>query len=165
MNPVLPPLQDIGGVRIKDTTTPELALIGGCRSPFEPMAHRPFRHAHPLCHLSLRQALCTQGRHLVIAIITTGLPCLMSFLHMGRSTLLPCGYRGPRTGALFCGLLQLRHRSFSLTNFRTTVSKDLLRSEEHTSELQSPDHLVCRLLLEKKKHNATPHIVPVDRLY
>src|SRR5258708_27266781 len=30
-----------------------------------------------------------------------------------------------------------------------------VRSEEHTSELQSPDHLVCRLLLEKKKktHN------------
>src|SRR5258708_31607519 len=28
------------------------------------------------------------------------------------------------------------------------------RSEEHTSELQSPDHLVCRLLLEKKKKNA-----------
>src|SRR5207244_11799577 len=27
------------------------------------------------------------------------------------------------------------------------------RSEEHTSELQSPDHLVCRLLLEKKKYN------------
>src|SRR5258708_23704094 len=31
------------------------------------------------------------------------------------------------------------------------------RSEEHTSELQSPDHLVCRLLLEKKnKTNTTP---------
>src|SRR5258708_29772132 len=31
------------------------------------------------------------------------------------------------------------------------------RSEEHTSELQSPDHLVCRLLLEKKKtHISTP---------
>src|SRR5258708_21544049 len=29
------------------------------------------------------------------------------------------------------------------------------RSEEHTSELQSPDHLVCRLLLEKKNSNAT----------
>src|SRR5947208_4583826 len=28
---------------------------------------------------------------------------------------------------------------------------DGARSEEHTSELQSPDHLVCRLLLEKKK--------------
>src|SRR5258708_13220651 len=31
------------------------------------------------------------------------------------------------------------------------------RSEEHTSELQSPDHLVCRLLLEKKKHNNKAH--------
>src|SRR5438552_13425145 len=30
------------------------------------------------------------------------------------------------------------------------------RSEEHTSELQSPDHLVCRLLLEKKKETWTP---------
>src|SRR5258708_20393684 len=29
------------------------------------------------------------------------------------------------------------------------------RSEEHTSELQSPDHLVCRLLLEKKKNVET----------
>src|SRR5258708_32405583 len=29
--------------------------------------------------------------------------------------------------------------------------KPVRRSEEHTSELQSPDHLVCRLLLEKKK--------------
>src|SRR5690348_17663186 len=31
------------------------------------------------------------------------------------------------------------------------------RSEEHTSELQSPVHLVCRLLLEKKKNNLTLH--------
>src|SRR5215216_6811503 len=30
------------------------------------------------------------------------------------------------------------------------------RSEEHTSELQSPDHLVCRLLLEKKKPTTNP---------
>src|SRR5258708_28419808 len=35
-----------------------------------------------------------------------------------------------------------------------TYPRDRNRSEEHTSELQSPDHLVCRLLLEKKKkHN------------
>src|SRR5258708_26837596 len=32
-----------------------------------------------------------------------------------------------------------------------------LRSEEHTSELQSPDHLVCRLLLEKKKITVQQH--------
>src|SRR5258708_29193165 len=41
------------------------------------------------------------------------------------------------------------------------------RSEEHTSELQSPDHLVCRLLLEKKNkttHTATSlHIQPSRR--
>src|SRR3712207_8910124 len=33
-----------------------------------------------------------------------------------------------------------------------------LRSEEHTSELQSRQYLVCRLLLEKKKKNKTIHI-------
>src|SRR5258708_12493127 len=41
-----------------------------------------------------------------------------------------------------------------------------LRSEEHTSELQSPDHLVCRLLLDKKKiilH--TPRHSPSQLLY
>src|SRR5215216_7704610 len=32
------------------------------------------------------------------------------------------------------------------------------RSEEHTSELQSPDHLVCRLLLEKKKKQHVPSL-------
>src|SRR5258708_30456771 len=32
-----------------------------------------------------------------------------------------------------------------------SCSPTVRRSEEHTSELQSPDHLVCRLLLEKKK--------------
>src|SRR5258708_9593468 len=33
---------------------------------------------------------------------------------------------------------------------RDIISFSLDRSEEHTSELQSPDHLVCRLLLENK---------------
>src|SRR5207244_11062320 len=34
---------------------------------------------------------------------------------------------------------------------RVDLARQVVRSEEHTSELQSPDHLVCRLLLEKKK--------------
>src|SRR5690348_18041877 len=34
------------------------------------------------------------------------------------------------------------------------------RSEEHTSELQSPVHLVCRLLLEKKKHTSRERTTP-----
>src|SRR5258708_28986407 len=43
-----------------------------------------------------------------------------------------------------------------------------VRSEEHTSELQSPDHLVCRLLLEKKKtvtsrHSTNAHTPPTDK--
>src|SRR5436305_3172421 len=37
----------------------------------------------------------------------------------------------------------------------TVLAFAVERSEEHTSELQSRPHLVCRLLLEKKKHNAT----------
>src|SRR5258708_31656081 len=44
-------------------------------------------------------------------------------------------------GAAYLGALD--------ADLATALSHD--RSEEHTSELQSPDHLVCRLLLEKKK--------------
>src|SRR5258708_20009284 len=46
--------------------------------------------------------------------------------------------------------------SADLNNIIT--GRHLKRSEEHTSELQSPDHLVCRLLLEKKKKTA-PELV------
>src|SRR5258708_27474719 len=38
----------------------------------------------------------------------------------------------------------------------------LQRSEEHTSELQSPDHLVCRLLLEKKKTKINASVITTD---
>src|SRR5690625_5494450 len=39
----------------------------------------------------------------------------------------------------------------TLQTFSENCSMDAVRSEEHTSELQSRGHLVCRLLLEKKK--------------
>src|SRR2546422_4829169 len=42
-------------------------------------------------------------------------------------------------------------RSLLSTKTWSTVSSTKVRSEEHTSELQSRLHLVCRLLLEKKK--------------
>src|SRR5258708_27230503 len=62
----------------------------------------------------------------------------------------------------------LPSRSFAA--WRTSASvghnftpPDADRSEEHTSELQSPDHLVCRLLLEKKKQVLTlRHYYSVD---
>src|SRR5258708_24205034 len=50
-------------------------------------------------------------------------------------------------------------RHFSASNGQLSRSQlrcsCVVRSEEHTSELQSPDHLVCRLLLEKKKKRQT----------
>src|SRR5258708_23815295 len=42
------------------------------------------------------------------------------------------------------------------------LMKNSYRSEEHTSELQSPDHLVCRLLLEKKKTLQNPDTTTRD---
>src|SRR5690348_18223471 len=47
-----------------------------------------------------------------------------------------------------------RRRKFSTIRFIITRLREnaVSRSEEHTSELQSPVHLVCRLLLEKKKY-------------
>src|SRR5258708_24695072 len=64
-----------------------------------------------------------------------------------RSTLFP-----------YTTLFRSSGRSATATSF-TPLSRKFIawawpwlpRSEEHTSELQSPDHLVCRLLLEKKK--------------
>src|SRR5215216_7570543 len=46
---------------------------------------------------------------------------------------------------------------------RQTLTDRSLRSEEHTSELQSPDHLVCRLLLEKKNKTNRSHTHPKDQ--
>src|SRR5438552_13002062 len=68
-----------------------------------------------------------------------------------RSTLFPyttlfrsCAAKPPRHRSSGRGM-----RYISSPDFRQDAER--IRSEEHTSELQSPDHLVCRLLLEKKK--------------
>src|SRR5438876_2432008 len=81
-----------------------------------------------------------------------------------RSTLFPYTtlFRSSRikrrpvlfTAMVFCALLLLAAvgtfwRGFGYFGEKTDAV--LIRSEEHTSELQSPVHLVCRLLLEKKK--------------
>src|SRR5438552_17910266 len=66
------------------------------------------------------------------------------------------GDGGPGTGATGRGaaVRQLRGSREVVRRRPRLVPRPprgLPRSEEHTSELQSPDHLVCRLLLEKKK--------------
>src|SRR5690348_17375460 len=47
--------------------------------------------------------------------------------------------------------LAVRPDKFGPRDVKSSEAVDGHRSEEHTSELQSPVHLVCRLLLEKKK--------------
>src|SRR5258708_16170930 len=66
-----------------------------------------------------------------------------------RSTLFPYTtlFRSGRAGAGCIAPARSRHEAAGPTRVD--------RSEEHTSELQSPDHLVCRLLLEKKKQLVT----------
>src|SRR5687768_14895409 len=65
-----------------------------------------------------------------------------------RSTLFPYTTLFRSTPA--CG----RGRTMSGTTGRFSASSPAVRSEEHTSELQSRLQLVCRLLLEKKNHGA-----------
>src|SRR5690625_4347832 len=61
--------------------------------------------------------------------------------------------------ALYDVLASLSKRRRS-TPFHRHISKTKLRSEEHTSELQSRGHLVCRLLLEKKNRHGPAACTP-----
>src|SRR5947208_9216622 len=75
----------------------------------------------------------------------------------GDDVRLRCRVAPAHLGRLDAGDFAVRGGVCERTDKRgAALSGDLsasscLRSEEHTSELQSPDHLVCRLLLEKKK--------------
>src|SRR5207244_13004231 len=57
----------------------------------------------------------------------------------------------PVTGQIHVPTLILAAQDDPLVPIASFRNSGIERSEEHTSELQSPDHLVCRLLLEKKK--------------
>src|SRR3712207_7204970 len=90
-----------------------------------------------------------------------------------RSTLFPYttlfrsrGARGPRRAArdilAASRARQSKARTFlsvavEAENGRVHLSSGDARSEEHTSELQSRQYLVCRLLLEKKKYSTKLH--------
>src|SRR5258708_38318846 len=74
-----------------------------------------------------------------------------------RSTLFPYTtlFRSPRLAG-GVGIDQRRLGCDRVVDFdHLARDRRVDRSEEHTSELQSPDHLVCRLLLEKKKKSFT----------
>src|SRR5690348_18119322 len=59
-------------------------------------------------------------------------------------------------GSGFCCTFWRSRRRVWTRNIRSGAASNA-RSEEHTSELQSPVHLVCRLLLEKKKQKKQKH--------
>src|SRR5437870_6364465 len=61
-------------------------------------------------------------------------------------------------GAIPISPLQRAAGRFSAAPLRNIVLGTAVRSEEHTSELQSRGQLVCRLLLEKKKNNHEHHL-------
>src|SRR5258708_20454999 len=69
---------------------------------------------------------------------------------------LPTAQKKDSQGICFIG--EVKMADF----LKTYVPDHPGRSEEHTSELQSPDHLVCRLLLEKKKNTRSLETVYVD---
>src|SRR5258708_13881735 len=74
---------------------------------------------------------------------------LFPYTTLFRSVLAPCAGESQVAVAERAGERNLTHiREITLA---CALGYGDLRSEEHTSELQSPDHLVCRLLLEKKK--------------
>src|SRR5258705_9572532 len=89
-----------------------------------------------------------------------------------RSTLFPYttlfrSVRGERRGGLQAGLRVLRGpeaRSRRSLGSLVAIPRVLpSRSEEHTSELQSLRHLVCRLLLEKKKKKTHRHLMNIHQ--
>src|SRR5207244_12898869 len=97
--------------------------------------------------------------------VLSGLPPLLSFLLFlsvpppPRSTLFPYTtlFRSNELASLsaetlmkLAGHLEKGQPAQAVAAYRALTLQHP-RSEEHTSELQSPDHLVCRLLLEKKK--------------
>src|SRR3712207_7496553 len=67
----------------------------------------------------------------------------------GGPTSYPRRVSEQRSGGIDPGVIELAARVFDLA--RGGATEELARSEEHTSELQSRQYLVCRLLLEKKK--------------
>src|SRR5438876_3254037 len=103
--------------------------------------------------ISVRQAAASFRTGSAVCL----LPLLVFFLMLRpppRSTLFPYTtlFRSNRGGTPG----SLTRRSAVV---RSAASAKRIRSEEHTSELQSPVHLVCRLLLEKKK---TPMVLGAE---
>src|SRR5690554_105869 len=92
---------------------------------------RTFLKSNYFCQ-SLKKDVLIFG-HPFLTFLTLGKFNCYFICSVGRSTIKSLSFKSPKTSVM--------------------VSNRMPRSEEHTSELQSRPHLVCRLLLEKKKKN------------
>src|SRR5205807_8047662 len=99
--------------------------------------------ATPLCPLSLHDALpiLTLGRVHASRKLVIRNPAWTGDRRRARAS----------PGAVVCGVLAAPIRGAVARQRHPREVRGRPRSEEHTSELQSPCNLVCRLLLEKKK--------------
>src|SRR5258708_26943033 len=105
----------------------ELQLKGAGPTPYSRTAD-----GRAVLRSSIREFLCSEAMH-HLGVPTTRALCLVATGEQVERDMFYDGRPKMEPGAIVC---------------RVAPS---FRSEEHTSELQSPDHLVCRLLLEKKK--------------
>src|SRR5262245_63968259 len=76
---------------------------------------------------------------------------LFPYTTLFRSRFVEVGQRAERLGILAAKIEHAFPRGDGAARVVQTIGGEVRRSEEHTSELQSLRHLVCRLLLEKKK--------------
>src|SRR2546422_2888099 len=91
---------------------------------------------------------------------------LFPYTTLFRSDLLFCSGQipiDPATGNLVSGNIKAQAERVlenvkAILDDQNLTFANVVRSEEHTSELQSRLHLVCRLLLEKKKMNKGRHL-------
>src|SRR5690625_6116639 len=95
--------------------------------------------------------VATGSMNAQVAAIATGIASSIGSIPMPAATAVATGRNVAAVAVFEVSSVRNRIPAAAITTIRTTGSPPRsARSEEHTSELQSRGHLVCRLLLEKK---------------
>src|SRR5690606_40083829 len=106
-----------------------------CLSVATPPAQLAPLSLHDALPISTRAGLCLPERHIMFLLLL-----VITFAVAAAISLLVVKFFAPSTSKIFWSILK--------SDLAQAWER---RSEEHTSELQSRENLVCRLLLEKKK--------------
>src|SRR5947208_816545 len=112
-------------------------------------------NSHPTTRMGLRpmRSDARAATRLMIALVTPKLTMkdVMAVFELRPNSCSPRSGSTVRSRPTMAPTKELRTTSSANCGRFSRSPSRISRSEEHTSELQSPDHLVCRLLLEKKK--------------